>query len=43
MQRRLAADGIALIGQLARLGERELAARYGRLGARLARLARGED
>jgi DNA polymerase-4 len=43
MQRRLAVDGITQIGQLARLGERELAARYGRLGARLARLAQGED
>jgi DNA polymerase-4 len=43
MQRRLAADGITLIGQLTVLGERELASRYGRLGARLARLARGED
>jgi DNA polymerase IV len=43
MQRRLAGDGITLIGQLARLGERELAARYGRIGARLASLAHGED
>ena len=42
-QRRLAADGITLIGQLTRLDERELAARYGRLGARMARLARGQD
>jgi len=39
MQRRLAGDGIALIGQLAKLGDRELAARYGRIGARIARLA----
>ena len=43
MQRRLAADGITLIGQLAGLDERELAARYGRIGARLARLAQGVD
>ena len=43
MQRRLAGDGITRIGQLAMLGERDLAARYGRIGARLARLARGED
>lgn len=43
MQRRLARDGITLIGQLADLGDHELASRYGRLGARLARLARGED
>jgi hypothetical protein len=33
MHRRLAGDGIAVIGQLAMLGERELAARYGRIGA----------
>jgi DNA polymerase IV len=43
MQRRLAADGIALIGQLRALDERELARRYGKMGARLARLARGDD
>jgi DNA polymerase IV len=43
MQRRLAADGISVIGQLAALGERELMARYGRIGAHLARLARGID
>ncbi|MGE5272071.1 MAG: DNA polymerase IV, partial [Thiohalocapsa sp.] len=43
MQRRLAADGIARIGQLAARDPRELAMRYGRLGARLAQLARGED
>ncbi len=36
MHRRLARDGIAVIGQLATLGERELAARYGRIGARIA-------
>jgi DNA polymerase-4 len=43
MQRRLAADGIALIGQLRALDERELARRYGNMGMRLARLSRGED
>ena len=43
MQRRLAADGIMRIGQLAALDPRELARRYGRLGLRLAQLARGED
>src|SRR5262249_27927449 len=43
MQRRLAADGIVLIGQLRALDDRELARRYGRMGARLALLARGED
>jgi DNA polymerase IV len=43
MQRRLAADGIMRIGQLAALDPRELARRYGKLGLRLAQLARGED
>jgi DNA polymerase IV len=43
LQRRLAADGVTLVGQLAAIGERELAARYGRLGTRLAHLARGVD
>src|SRR5207302_1862358 len=32
-----------LIGLLAEIGERELASRYGRMGTRLAHLARGED
>lgn len=43
MQRRLAGDGITLIGQLAELSDHELTSRYGRVGARMARLARGED
>ena len=43
MQHRLAADGITLIGQLAAIGERDLVARYGRVGARLAHLARADD
>jgi len=43
MQRRLAADGITRIGQLAALEARDLAARYGRIGVRLAHLSRGED
>src|SRR5207302_4621760 len=43
MQRRRARDGITLIGQLAEIGGRELASRYGRMGTRLAHLARGED
>ncbi len=43
MQRRLAADGIMRIGQLAALDPRDLAIRYGRLGQRLAQLAQGED
>ena len=42
-QRRLAADGIARIGQLRGLDAHELAARYGRMGLRMARLARGAD
>jgi DNA polymerase IV len=43
MERRLAADGIVRIGQLRAREPRELATRYGRLGLRLAQLARGED
>ena len=43
MQRRLARDGITLIGQLARLDEATLTARYGKIGKRLAMCARGED
>ncbi|HEY3910871.1 MAG TPA: DNA polymerase IV [Stellaceae bacterium] len=43
LQRRLAADGITLVGQLTALGARELMARYGRVGARLAGLAEGTD
>jgi DNA polymerase-4 len=43
MQRRLARDGITSIGQLSELGQVELASRYGRIGARIAHLARGED
>jgi DNA polymerase-4 len=43
MANRLAADGIMRIAQLRALDERELARRYGRLGMRLARLARGDD
>ncbi len=43
LERRLAADGIALIGQLVALGESELTARYGRLGGHLFRLAHGLD
>src|SRR5215469_9659964 len=43
MQRRVAADGITRIGQLAVLDARDLGARYGRMGLRLAHLSRGED
>ena len=43
MQRRLAADGITRIGELAHLGESALVTRYGRIGRRLWACARGED
>ncbi|MEA2902795.1 MAG: polymerase [Alphaproteobacteria bacterium] len=42
-QARLARDGIRLIGDLQRAGERELTRRYGAEGARLYRLAHGID
>jgi DNA polymerase-4 len=40
---RLARDGITMISQLQELPELELMRRYGSMGRRLARLARGED
>ena len=43
LQRRLARDGITTIGELARIGEAELVARYGKVGRRLSSCARGED
>lgn len=43
MQKRLAADDILLIGQLHDISEDELSHRYGSIGHRLARFARGED
>ncbi len=43
LQKRLTQDGITLIGELARLGEAELVARYGKIGGRLHQCARGED
>ncbi len=43
LQEKLAADGIRLIGDLAGLDEAGLVRRYGAIGARLARFARGED
>ena len=43
LQRRLARDGITTIGELARIGEAELVARYGKVGRRLSLCARGED
>ena len=43
MQKRLERDGITLIGELTRLDEAELVARYGKIGGRLHQCARGED
>ena len=43
LQGRLTEDGIARIGELARIGEAELVARYGRIGRRLFLFSRGED
>jgi DNA polymerase-4 len=43
LQQRLARDGITTIAQLRQRPERELVARYGAIGRRLARFARGED
>ncbi len=43
MRRRLAADGIETVGDLQGMAEETLAARYGAMGQRLARLARGHD
>ena len=43
MRKRLARDGITLIGELTRLDEAELVARYGKIGGRLHQCARGED
>jgi DNA polymerase IV len=40
---RLAQDGIASIGQLQGIDERDLVSRYGAMGHRLAHFARGED
>ena len=43
LQRRLARDGIVRVGELARIGETELVARYGKIGRRLFLFSRGED
>ena len=43
LQKRLAGDGVVSIGEIARLDEATLVARYGRIGRRLHRCARGED
>lgn len=42
-QEQLARDGITTIATLQSMDERKLAARYGSMGLRLARLSRGED
>ena len=41
--RRLQADGLSTLGRLRRRPEAELVARYGAIGRRLARFARGQD
>ena len=43
LERRLAAADVHTIGDLQRVQEAELGDRYGKVGARLARLAQGED
>ena len=43
LRQRLHKDGIRLIGELARIDEAELVARYGKIGQRLWLCARGED
>ena len=43
MRRRLSRDGITLVGELARIDEAELVARYGKIGRRLWLCSRGED
>ena len=43
LQQRLARDSITTIAELRQRPERELVARYGAIGRRLARFARGED
>lgn len=43
MQKRLARDGISVIGDLQRMPENDLARAYGSMGLRLARLSRGLD
>ena len=43
LESKLRRDGILKIGQLQKIAERELVARYGVIGSRLYRFARGED
>lgn len=43
LQRTLARDGLLTVGQLRDFSETDLVARYGSIGRRLARFARGED
>ncbi|MGB1117857.1 MAG: DNA polymerase IV [Parvibaculales bacterium] len=43
MQKKFSRDGIRTIGQLQKMDERDLVARYDSIGLRLARLSRGQD
>ena len=43
MEKKLSRDGIRTIGQLQKMDERDLVARYDSVGLRLARLSRGQD
>jgi DNA polymerase IV len=43
LQRKLAGDGITTIAEVRQRSERELVGRYGAIGRRLARFARGDD
>ena len=43
MQKKLSRDGIRTIGQLQKMEEHDLVARYDSIGLRLARLSRGQD
>jgi DNA polymerase-4 len=43
LESKLRRDGISQIGQLQKLNERDLVARYGSIGTRLYRFSRGED
>ncbi len=43
MEEKLAKDGLTTLGQIQAMAERELVARYGRMGAHLWHLARGHD
>ena len=43
LERRLVADGMARVGDISALGEREMTIRYGAIGNRLFHLSKGED